>query len=60
MIRWVRAAAGGLLTLLALGAMVYAVAVLREHDYIAAMLLTVIGLSLIRAGTELLRPVLGE
>ena len=44
----------------ALAALVYAVFVLRTRDYVATMLLSVIGFSLLRASTELLRPTVGE
>jgi hypothetical protein len=33
---------------------------LELHDYLAALLLVVTGLSLVRAGVELLRPSIGE
>lgn len=33
---------------------------LRQHDYLACIILTFTGLSLMRAGSELLRPSVGE
>ena len=33
---------------------------LRAHDYLACIILTLTGLSLMRAGSELLRPSVGE
>jgi len=33
---------------------------LRERDYLACVILTLTGLSLMRAGVELLRPSVGE
>jgi hypothetical protein len=38
----------------------HAVFTLAEHDYVAASLLVFAGLSLLRAGVELLRPSVGE
>jgi hypothetical protein len=38
----------------------WAVVQLRSHDYVAAALLVLTGLSVLRAGVELLRPTLGE
>ena len=53
-------AIGAMLLLIALGVLFYAIVQLRTHDYVAAILLVVTGLSLLRAGTELLRPTVGE
>lgn len=55
-----RGATGAALVVLGLSAMVYSVVQLKAQDYLAAMLMTVIGFSLLRSGTELLRPVVGE
>ncbi len=44
----------------ALFVLFYGVMALKEHDYVAALLLVVTGLSLLRAGVELLRPAVGE
>jgi hypothetical protein len=51
---------GLLLVVMALGTLTYAVLQLRGHDYVAAILLVLTGLSLLRAGVELLRPTVGE
>jgi hypothetical protein len=56
----VRDASGAVLVLAALAVLVLAVADLRLHDYLAAILLVIAGLSLLRAGVELLRPSVGE
>lgn len=58
--RPVRDGSGALLVLTSLGALTYAVVQLRGHDYVAAILLVVTGLFLLRAGVELLRPTVGE
>ena len=55
-----RDGSGVLLVLAALAVLVLAVTDLRGHDYLAAILLVVTGLSLLRAGVELLRPSVGE
>jgi hypothetical protein len=49
-----------MLLLAGLGALGWAVWELRTRDYVAAILLVVTGLSLVRAGAELLRPSVGE
>lgn len=46
--------------LVSLAVLFYAVLQLRSHDYVAAILLVITGLSLLRAGAELLRPTVGE
>ena len=46
--------------LTSLGVLFYAVLQLRAHDYVAAILLVIVGLSLLRAGAELLRSTVGE
>ena len=56
----VRDASGALLVLAALAVLVLAVGDLRGHDYLAAILLVITGLALMRAGVELLRPSVGE
>jgi len=43
-----------------MGVLFWAVVQLRGHDYVAAVLLIVTGLSVLRAGVELLRPTMGE
>ncbi|MEQ8453665.1 MAG: hypothetical protein RID81_12010 [Sandaracinaceae bacterium] len=43
-----------------LGALGYGVVILREHDYLSAILVLVTGLAVLRAGVELLRPTVGE
>lgn len=58
--RIVRDGSGALLVAAALGLLFWAVMQLRGHDYLAAVLLIVTGLSVLRAGVELLRPTLGE
>ncbi len=58
--RWLRDGSGVLLVLCAIGALFHGVTQLRGHDYLASIVLTVTGLSLLRAGVELLRPSLGE
>lgn len=58
--RVVRDGAGGVLVAAALMLLFMGVWQLRAHDYVAAILLLLSGLSVLRAGTELLRPSLGE
>ncbi len=60
MSRVLRDGSGALLVLSALAILFYAVVQLRERDYLAAIFLIATGLSLARAGTELLRGVIGE
>jgi hypothetical protein len=49
-----------LLVLASMAILTYAVLQLGAHDYVAASLLVFTGLSLLRAGVELLRPSVGE
>jgi hypothetical protein len=58
--RALRDGSGLLLLAAALGALFWGVVQLREHDYLAAMLLLLTGLAVLRAGVELLRPTVGE
>jgi hypothetical protein len=58
--RVLRDGSGATLLVGAIGLLFWAVVQLREHDYVAAVLLIVAGLSVLRAGVELLRPTLGE
>ena len=51
---------GVVLVLVALGTLFVGVNELRAHDYLACMILIFTGLSLMRAGAELLRPAVGE
>lgn len=51
---------GVLLLVAALGTLFSGVMNLRAHDYVAAILLSVMGLALLGAGVELLRPTVGE
>jgi hypothetical protein len=48
------------LVLSALGLLFYGVVQLRQRDYLACVILTLTGLSLMRAGVELLRLSVGE
>jgi hypothetical protein len=48
------------LVLSALSVLFYGVMQLRQRDYLACIILTLTGLSLMRAGVELLRPSVGE
>ena len=56
----VREVTGVVLVLLALATLFVGVTELRGHDYLACMILAFTGLSLMRAGAELLRPSVGE
>lgn len=58
--RTLRDGAGTLLIGAALAILFWGVVLLRGHDYVASMLLVVAGLSMLRAGAEVLRPTLGE
>lgn len=49
-----------LLVVFALSILFYAVMKLRERDYLACILLTFTGLSLVRAGVDVLRSATGE
>ncbi len=51
---------GVVLVLAALVTLFIGVTQLRAHDYLACIILTFTGLSLMRAGAELLRPSVGE
>jgi hypothetical protein len=55
-----RDVAGVVLVLAALVTLFIGVTQLRAHDYLACIILTFTGLSLMRAGAELLRPSVGE
>ena len=58
--RTLRDGSGALLVGVAMAALFFGVVQLREHDYVAAVLLVIVALSVLRAGVELLRPTLGE
>lgn len=58
--RILRDAVGLLLVAAALAALFFGVSQLRAHDYVAAGLMLLTGLSVLRAGVELLRPTVGE
>ena len=58
--RGLRDGSGTLLVIGALGALFYGVTLLRGRDYLACIILVLTGLSLMRAGVELLRPSIGE
>lgn len=60
MSRVVRDSAGAVLVLASLGVLFVAVRELLAHDYVAAIVLVVTGLSLLGAGVDLLRPSVGE
>lgn len=51
---------GLILTVAALGGLFLGVRFLRDHDYIAASLLLLAGLAVLRAGVDLLRLTVGE
>ena len=55
-----REGSGVFLILGALITLFGAVTELRQHDYLACIILMFTGLSLMRAGAELLRPTVGE
>jgi hypothetical protein len=57
---WLREGSGVALILGALGTLFTGVIELRQHDYLACIILIFTGLSLMRAGAELLRPSVGE
>jgi hypothetical protein len=54
--RGVRYGAGIAVLMSALGVLFYGVTSLRARDYLACIILVLTGLSLMRAGIELLRP----
>lgn len=56
----VRPITGVLLVGVALVTLFFGVRELSSHDYVAALILTIMGLSLLGAGVELLRPTVGE
>jgi hypothetical protein len=58
--RGLREGCGTLLLLGALGSLFYGVLLLRVRDYLGCGILVFTGLSLMRAGVELLRPSTGE
>ena len=58
--RIVRDASGLGLVLAALAALFFGVSQLRAHDYLAAALMLLTGVAVLRAGVELLRPTIGE
>ncbi len=58
--RALRDGSGLLAVACGLGALGYGVVILREHDYLSAILVLVTGLAVLRAGVELLRPTVGE
>jgi hypothetical protein len=58
--RGLREGSGTLLLLAALAVLFYAVLLLRARDYLACGILVFTGLSLMRAGVELLRASTGE
>ncbi len=60
MAKWIREGSGGLLVLCSLGVLGLAIAHLRDQQYVSAVVLVTTGLSLLRAGVELLRPSIGE
>lgn len=55
-----RDGSGALLIGAAIAVLFWGVLQLRAHDYVAAILLVIAGLAVLRAGVELLRPTLGE
>jgi hypothetical protein len=58
--RVLRESVGASLVVVSLGALGLGVAELRGRDYVAATLLILVGLALVRSGVELLRPSVGE
>jgi hypothetical protein len=56
----VRASAGLLLLIFALSVLFYAVMRLRQRDYLGCIVLTFTGLSVVRAGVDVLRSSAGE
>jgi len=60
MTKVVRDGTGLLLVVVALAALYWGVADLREHDYLSSALLLATGLAVLRGGVELLRPTVGE
>jgi hypothetical protein len=60
MARALRDGFGLVLVVLAIAALFWGVVQLGEHDYLAALLMLLTGLAVLRAGVELLRPTVGE
>lgn len=60
MSRGVREGSGGVLLVASLAVLAYGVVYLRSHDYVASLVLVVIGLALLGASVELLRSSAGE
>jgi hypothetical protein len=60
MSRVLREGAGAALVLSSLTVLALGVAELRGRDYVAAALLVLVGIALVRSGVELLRPSVGE
>jgi hypothetical protein len=58
--RAARDGSGLVLVVGSMGLLYAGITQLRMHDYLASMLLLGTGLSVLRAGVELLRPTLGE
>ena len=59
--RWVvRDVAGGVLVIGALWTLFEALMRLRDHDYLAAFAASLLGLAVLGAAVELLRPTVGE
>jgi hypothetical protein len=58
--RSLREGSGTLLVLGALAVLYQAVSVLRGRDYLGCIILVMVGLSVMRAGVELLRPSIGD
>jgi len=55
-----REGSGAALLVASLCVLFYAVMQLAAHDYLASVLLIVVGLFILRAAVELLRPTVGE
>ena len=55
-----REAGGGLLLCASFAAIVRSVMHLQSHDFVSALIMCVIGLALLGAGFEALRPSIGE
>ncbi len=58
--RFARDGSGSILVLASLSFLYMGVRQVADHDYVAAILLVLTGLSLCWAGVELLRPTIGE
>jgi hypothetical protein len=57
---WLREGTGFGLVAMALAVLFHAVTELRSRDYLACIILVLTGISLMRAGIELLRPSVGD